>query len=72
MHVSQAFTVHWGDESCAAIMRVQVKMDGRLVDSLAHQSSNANLSEGVDETPGCRRPYRFAPLVLTGEYSNQC
>ncbi|KAI0721091.1 hypothetical protein C8T65DRAFT_566552 [Cerioporus squamosus] len=61
------FTVHWGDESATQILQVTTSMDGRVCNRRAHQKQATGKTSGVEETPGQRRPYQFAPLVLTDD-----
>ncbi len=59
--------MHWGDETATATLQVLISMDGRICERRAHEKTATGTTYGVEETPGQRRPYQFAPLVLTGE-----
>ena len=61
--------MHWGDASASAMLRVVIKMDGRIVASQAHETMVSGESRGVTETPGEQQPYQFVPLVLTGQFT---
>ncbi|TFK91030.1 hypothetical protein K466DRAFT_483559 [Polyporus arcularius HHB13444] len=61
------FTVHWGDDTATATLQVLISMDGRICERRAHEKTATGTTYGVEETPGQRRPYQFAPLVLTDD-----
>ncbi|KAH9854612.1 hypothetical protein C2E23DRAFT_57464 [Lenzites betulinus] len=63
----KAFSVHWKDESSAAIMMVWCYMDGRKVAAGAHKTTRTGKCSGVYKTAEQIAPFVFAPLVLTDD-----
>ncbi|KAL1948508.1 hypothetical protein VTO73DRAFT_12583 [Trametes versicolor] len=63
----KTFIVHWGDDSSSTTMRVDIFMDGRKVEVLAHENKKTEYCRGAIETSDSLRPFLFAPLVLTDD-----
>ncbi|KAI9056371.1 hypothetical protein FKP32DRAFT_1585962 [Trametes sanguinea] len=65
----KAFTVHWGDKTSTALMNVDIYVDDRHVDSVAHEAESDDSCEGQYDSSGRYRPFVFALLAVTDDES---
>ncbi|KAI0324245.1 hypothetical protein GY45DRAFT_1314131 [Cubamyces sp. BRFM 1775] len=66
----KSFVIHYGDKSASTNINVQIFVDGRLAQSLAHlREWSSGQCGGIDVSQNEVRCFKFAPLVLTDDDS---